>query len=85
MNLYTSQEIDLIKTIEQYENGDITFTKTQTISEKKLWRLSRLFKNYSVSIVESPIKKAIMILSEFDDLDFDNAMLFLQSEYQNNK
>lgn len=79
MNLYTSQEIDLIKSIEQCENGNITFTKTQTLSEKNLWRLSRLIKNYNVSIVESSIKESILYLSNFDDSDFNKAINSLKS------
>lgn len=82
MNLYTSQEIDLIKKIEQYENGYITFTKTQSITEKNLWRLSRLTKNYNVTIIDSPIKNKILFLSNFDDSDFKNALSALKSKHK---
>lgn len=81
MNLYTSQDIDLIKSIEQYENGNLTSTKTQKISEKNLWRLSRLVKNYHVSIIGSSIRENILFLSEFDDKDFDNTISSLNSRF----
>lgn len=78
---YISQDIDLIKSIEQYENGNLTSTKTQKISEKNLWRLSRLVKNYHVSIIGSSIRENILFLSEFDDTDFDNTISSLNSRY----
>ena len=73
MDLYSFQEIDLIKTIEQYEQNNIVFTKEQKLSRKNLWRLSRMVKHRSVSIVESEIKEQILLLAKYDDFEFNKA------------
>ena len=78
MNLYTSQDIDLKKFIEQYENGNLTSTKNFWKESKEIiW----LVKNYHVSIIGFSIRENILFLSEFDDTDFDNAIASLNSRY----
>ena len=74
MDLYSHQEIDLIKTIEQYEDDKTTFTKAQTVTKRNLWRLSRLVRSYDCTIIESDIKATIDALSHFDDSEFEVAM-----------
>lgn len=71
MDLYSSQEIDLIKTIEQYEQGNVVFIKEQQLSNKNIWRLSRMVKHKNVSIVESVIKNQVLSLVQYDDCEFE--------------
>lgn len=45
MWMYSSQEIDLIEKIEQYEDGKLLSSKSLELNHKNYWMLSRLMKN----------------------------------------
>lgn len=82
MDLYFSQEIDLIKSIEQFEGGINIFTKVQILSDKNLWRLSRLVKNKNATIVDSEIKHKILFLATYEDNEFEQAINALKLNYE---
>lgn len=55
-------------------------TKALTLKNTNLWRLSRLVKNYGVTIVESNDSNKIYFLSNYDDNDFAFAFEELKKE-----
>lgn len=79
MELYRNQEIDLINTIEQFENGRKMRTKNQSLNFNNLWRLSRLVKNYNVTIMNSIYKSKIISLAQYEDDKYEEAMKNIKS------
>ena len=74
MDMYRNQIVDLIDKIETFKDGALIHTKALT------WRLSRLVKNYGVTIVESNDSNKIYFLSNYDDNDFAFAFEELKKE-----
>ena len=69
-----NRSIDFIDKIETFKDGALIHTKALT------WRLSRLVKNYGVTIVESNDSNKIYFLSNYDDNDFAFAFEELKKE-----
>ena len=65
---------DLIDKIETFKDGVLIHTKVLALKDTNLWRLSRLVKNYGVTIVESNDSNKINFLSTYDDNDFAFAL-----------
>ena len=72
--------VDLIDKIETFKDGTLIHTKALTLKNTNLWRLSRLVKNYGVTIVESNDSNKIYFLSNYDDSDFVFAFKELKKE-----
>ena len=70
MDMYRNQIVDLIDKIETFKDGALIHTKLLTLKNANLWRLSRLVKNYGVTVVESNNSNKINFLSTYDDNDF---------------
>ena len=73
MDMYRNQVVDLIDKIETFKEGTLIHTKVLTLRDANLWRLSRLVKNYGVTIVGTNIVNKINFLSTFADNDFSIA------------
>lgn len=73
MDMYRNQVVDLIDKIETFKEGTLIHTKVLTLRDANLWRLSRLVKNYGVTIVGTNIVNKINLLSTFADNDFSIA------------
>ena len=80
MDMYKNQVVDLIDKIETFKDGTLIHTKALTLKNTNLWRLSRLVKNYGVTIVESNDSNKIYFLSNYDDSDFVFAFKELKKE-----
>lgn len=80
MDMYRNQIVDLIDKIETFKDGALIHTKALTLKNTNLWRLSRLVKNYGVTIVESNDSNKIYFLSNYDDNDFAFAFEELKKE-----
>ena len=80
MDMYRNQIVDLIDKIETFKDGALIHTKALTLKNTNLWRLSRLVKNYGVTIVESKDSNKIYFLSNYDDNDFAFAFEELKKE-----
>ena len=74
LDMYRNQIVDFIDKIETFKEGALIHTKSLT------WRLSRLVKNYGVTIVESNDSNKIYFLSNYDDNDFAFAFEELKKE-----
>lgn len=73
MEMYHYQEIDLIKSVEQFKGGKCVQTKTLSLTEKNLWRLSRLKLNYESTFSKSPYLETIDFLSNYSNYEYDKA------------
>lgn len=80
MDMYRNQVVDLIDKIETFKDGVLIHTKVLALKDTNLWRLSRLVKNYGVTIVESNDSNKINFLSTYDDSDFVFAFKELKKE-----
>ena len=74
MDIYKNQVVDLIDKIETFKDGVLIHTKVLALKDTNLWRLSRLVKNYGVTIVKSNDSNKINFLSTYDDNDFAFAL-----------
>lgn len=82
MDMYRNQTVDLIDRIETFKDGTLIHTKTLTLKNTNLWRLSRLVKNYGVTIVDSKEADKINFLSIYEDTEFNVAFEDLKREYE---
>lgn len=80
MDMYRNQTVDLIDRIETFKDGTLIHTKTLSLKNTNLWRLSRLVKNYGVTILDSKEADIINFLSIYNDTEFNVAFEDLNRE-----
>lgn len=80
MDMHRNQTVDLIDRIETFKDGTLIHTKTLTLKNTNLWRLSRLVKNYGVIILDSKEADIINFLSIYNDTEFNIAFEDLNRE-----
>lgn len=83
MDMYKNQTIDLIKKIEQYEDGIVKKTKVLKLSYKNIWRLSRLKKDKGTTFLDSEYNEKIDFLTKYDSSEFEKGIIELLDEFPN--